>query len=108
LQQAAGEEPFADGALEAVEVGRFGEGELVGVVGDDFGEFVLYARIGWGETAEGAEGVGGLDGGDIRGFLFGRGWRWRLTCSGLFCLMRKRGVSGRKMRPMTMIRLHAN
>jgi hypothetical protein len=33
---------------------------------------------------------------------------WSLTCSGLFCLMRKRGVSGRKNRPMTMIRLHAN
>jgi hypothetical protein len=61
LEQATGEQAFADGALEAVEVGRFAQGELVVVVGDDFVEFVLDARVGRGEAAEGGEGFGSLD-----------------------------------------------
>jgi hypothetical protein len=62
LEEAARQEAFADGALEAVEVGRFGKGEFVVVVGEDLVEFVGDAGVVGRDAAEFAEGEGGLDG----------------------------------------------
>jgi len=59
LEAAAGGEPLAHGAFEAVDVGRFAQAQLVLVVGFDLGQFLDQRRVVDVEAAEAGEGFGG-------------------------------------------------
>jgi hypothetical protein len=108
LEHASSQETFADVAAEAIQVGGFGEAHFVRMVGADFAQLFHERWVVYLEATQLRERSCCLDWVSVLPLEVIVVVTGSLTSSYLSCLIKKRGVSGRRNRPTQIMIDQAN